>query len=779
MRDSVPDRSVAIDTLRDLLGSRRLIVVSNREPYVHRHTDAGLEVERPTGGLVAALDPVMQAGGGTWIAWGSGNADFEVVSSDGRVQVPPDRPAYTLRRIKLTQAEIDGYYYGYANQALWPLCHMAMEHARFRRRAWTLYESANRRFADAAGEEAGEDTIVWVHDYHLALVPRYLRADRPDQFIMHFWHIPWPAWDIFRLCPQRAELVEGLLGTDLMVFQHPRHAEHFVECAERELGAVVDRDENLVEHEGHLTRVEAFPISVDFAALSEAARSRECARWITRLRRRYGLEDRIVAVGVDRLDYTKGIPERVRALDRFFERAPEYRRKLVFIQKSAPSRTQIKAYRDLQRRVQSEISRLNTAYGSPDWQPVIHLARPLPPAGMAALYRMAALCMVSSLQDGMNLVAKEYIASRVDEPGVLLLSELAGAREELTWAVPINPYDATGCAEAMVRALRMSETERRERMAQLRAYVSEHDIYDWMELHLRAAAHLMAARARTRWVRTRAGEIHERITQRRALALCLDFDGTLAPIVATPGEAALPEEIRATLRRIAAVRGGLVAVVSGRSLEDIRRRVGIEGVVYAGNHGLEISGRAWTWTHPEAEAARHLIASACTRLRARLRGVPGVVIEDKGLTAGVHYRQTPHPHLELVRMAVYEEAGHAHGALAVRPGKRVFELRPQVAWDKGAAVRWMLERTFGKGWADDVAVIYIGDDRTDEDAFVVLPEPAVTIKVGVGLTSTAARFAAHDVHEVAEFLAGIAGSVAPGASGAGSPSARDVPPGRG
>jgi len=747
----------AIAELRDLLAGRRLVVVSNREPYVHRRTSKGVEVTRPSGGLVAALDPVMQATGGTWIAWGSGDADFEVSDARGRVRVPPDTGAYTLKRVALTEDEVEGYYYEYSNQALWPLCHMAMAHARFRRRPWELYQAANRRFADAVLEESDGDALVWLHDYHLALAPRYIRTRRPEQFIMHFWHIPWPAWDIFRACPQRVEILEGLLAADFTAFQHPRHVEHFLECAERELGASVDRDEGVIEHDGRVTHVDAFPISVDFATLDAQARSGESERWMAQLRKRHGLDGKIVALGVDRLDYTKGIPERLRALDRLFERFPEFRGRLVFVQKSAPSRTKIKAYRDLQRQIEREVARLNATWGRAEWRPVLHITRPLPPAGMAALYRLADLCVVSSLQDGMNLVAKEYVACQVDRRGVLLLSELAGAHDELSWALPINPYDAGGTAATMALAAEMPASERAERMDHLRAYVAEHDIYEWMRLHIRAAAHLLAARAATRWIRGRGDEVRARIIGRSRVALLLDFDGTLAPIVPVPEEASLPAPIRDTLNRLAKAPEMLVAVVSGRALDDIRGRAAIDGIVYAGNHGLEIAGPRWTWTHPQAEEARPLVAEACARLGERLGAIPGVTIEDKQFTASVHYRLTPHPYVETVRMAVYEEADRSGGTLVVRQGKKVFELQPYVAWDKGRAVRWILERAIGGGWAEEAGIIYIGDDRTDEDAFAALPDSAVTVKVGANPASTAARYAARDVHEVAEFLQQLAG----------------------
>jgi trehalose 6-phosphate synthase len=773
------DKAARIAALRTLLGGRPLVVVSNREPYEHTRTDEGTQVERPSGGLIAALDPLMQACGGTWIAWGSGTADFDVADADGRVRVPPGEASYLLRRVRLSQAEVDGYYYGYANQALWPLCHMALEHARFRRRAWQQYEAANGRFAEAVLSETPDDAIVWVHDYHLARLPRFLRASRADLFTMHFWHIPWPAWDVFRACPQRGELLDGLLANDLMVFQHPRHADHFFEAIERELGAVVNRDEGLVDHDGRLTRVEAFPISVDFQALDGLARSAETERWMRRLQRRLGLrEGQVLALGVDRLDYTKGIPERLLALERLFYEFPRWRGRLVFAQKSAPSRTQIRAYRDLQRRVEGEIQRLNTAFGTPEWTPIVHLPRPLPPEGMAALFRLADACVVSSLQDGMNLVAKEYVAAQVDERGVLLLSELTGAHSELSWALPINPYDAFGTAAALAEAVTMPPHERQERLRHLRAYVAEHDIYHWMEQHLQAALHVLATRSETRWLRNHLGEIADRVVPRARLALALDFDGTLAPIVSAPELAVLPDRVRAALQRLGHLPHVTLAIVSGRALDDIRSRVGIDGLIYAGNHGLEIASSRWQWSHPDAERMRPHVIEAVRRLRARVEAVPGTIVEDKGLTVSVHYRQTPHPLLDTVRISVYEEAERR--GLVVRAGKRVFELRPPVRWDKGAAVRWILDRECGPEWVSRAAVIYAGDDRTDEDAFLALPEPAITIKVGPGTQPTAAAFAVRDVAEMVQFLwALVDWGAGAEASAAAPPSARGARSDRG
>ncbi|MDR7521785.1 MAG: bifunctional alpha,alpha-trehalose-phosphate synthase (UDP-forming)/trehalose-phosphatase [Armatimonadota bacterium] len=749
-------------TVRDLLGSRHLVVVSNREPYVHRQGEGGLEVERPAGGLVAALDPVLQASGGVWVAWGSGDADFTVTDERGCVRVPPEAPRYTLRRVRLSRDEVERSYHGYANQSLWPLFHLAVDKARFAGRYWTGYQITNRRFAEATLETVSTDALIWLHDYHLALTPRYLRAARPDLFLMHFWHIPWPAWDVFRICPQSADLIEGLLANDLLAFHLPRHVENFLDCASRELGAEVDREEGIVEYGGRYTRVQAHPISIDADAWEGLAASRACQRWMARLRRRFRLGDRFVGVGVDRLDYTKGIPERLRAIELLFQRSPGLRGRFTFLQKSAPSRTRIRAYRELQDRIGAEIRRINVTYGTEDWQPIIHIPTPLAPAGMAALYRMADVCLVTSLQDGMNLVAKEFVACQVDGRGVLVLSELAGAADEAPWSVAVNPYDAERMANALLQALHMPPAERAERMRQMRAHLRHHDIYYWMEQHFRAAAHLMAGRTATRSVFADLLALRESITSRDRLALLVDFDGTLAPLVDRPAQAALPPLTRALLARLARRPQCLVAVISGRALPDLRERVGLKDVIYVGNHGFELAGPGWAAERKEAGEVRVLIAACSRRLRERLRGIRGAIVEDKGLTASVHYRLVDRDRVEAVRQIVLGEIGRAPpGKLVLRRGKMVLEIRPAVDWHKGHAARWLLDHVVGGDWPVRCAVVYAGDDRTDEDAFLALADHAVTIKVGPSPYPTAAKYAIGSVEEFTRLLGTILTWVGP------------------
>lgn len=478
-----------IERMREQLAGRQLIVVSNREPYEHRMTARGPAASSGAGGLAAALDAVMRVTGGTWIAWGSGEADFLVTDASGRIGVPPDAPRYTLRRIALPGREVEGYYCGYANQALWPLCHMALDHVRFSASDWAAYEAANRRFADGVCQEAAPGAIVWMHDYHLALCPRALRQMREDLFLMHFWHIPWPAWEVFRICPQREELLEGLLANDLVVFQCARDAEQFRDAAARALGARAGAGDH-VEHAGRRIEVRALPISIDAAALSAQARSSDCRRWVERLTRHFRLAGRAVVLSVDRVDYTKGILHRLRAIEAFLDRWPAYRGRVVFIQKAAPSRTRVEAYRQLQQDVEARIARINAAYRTADWTPVLYLAKPLPRAALAALYRIADVCMVSSLRDGMNLVAKEFVAARTDLRGVLVLSKFTGAARELTDALLVNPYAVDEFAESLRLALTMPAEEQERRMRRMRAHVAENNIYRWAGMLLSEAGRL-------------------------------------------------------------------------------------------------------------------------------------------------------------------------------------------------------------------------------------------------------------------------------------------------
>jgi trehalose-6-phosphate synthase len=465
---------------------RRFLVVSNREPYEHFWDETSDEtaVRRPAGGLVAALDPLMRAVGGVWIAWGSGDRDRDVADDRGRVGVPPEEPAYTLHRLWLNQQDIHQYYHGYSNQFLWPLCHLRPALTRTREKYWERYQAVNERFAAAVIEEADSTgdagAAIWFQDYHLALAPAFVRQQRPELTLAHFWHIPFPPLELFRISSVGPELLRGLLANDLLGFHLPLFADNFLRCAESLLPQVrIDWAQRSAELDGHTCHVRALPISIDVDAFQGAARAANAGARVERLRERYAPGDMLLGLGVDRVDYSKGLEEKLKTLDLLFERYPEFRERFTYVQIAVPSRTGIEAYDSLNQKVERAVWTLNDKYGTAEWRPIYLLKESMPMERLAIFYRAADVCMVNSLQDGMNLVAKEFIASQLDDSaGVLVLSKFAGAAEELDGAFEINPYDPEACADDLRAALLMPETERNERMQRLRE--SLRTIYDWM-----------------------------------------------------------------------------------------------------------------------------------------------------------------------------------------------------------------------------------------------------------------------------------------------------------
>ena len=493
-RTPAPAEIWTAERVRDLVSRRRgdghLIVVSNREPYVHELHEGEIRWGRPASGLVTAVDPIMRALGGTWIAHGAGSADRKVVDPDGRVMVPPDRPRYALRRVWLTEEEERGYYYGFANETLWPLCHVVYVRPTFRRRDWEQYQTVNAHFCRAVLEEAPPKATVWVHDYHLALLPGMLKVARPDLTVAHFWHIPWPSSEVFRTCPWQRELLEGLLANDVLGFHIRLHCDNFLDAVSRELEAHVDRERSAVTYRGHTTLVRPFPISVDVEQIGVECRAEDVAREMVRLREQYGLNREKIVIGLDRFDYTKGIPERLLAVDRFLTLYPAWRGRFVFVQAGVPSRSRIPAYRSVWRRIERLVRRINQRHGLPGWAPVVLLPEQLSRTAIHALYRIADCLMVTSLHDGMNLVAKEYVAARTESDGALVLSQFTGAAREFPEAFLVNPYNLDGTAERLAAALAMPEPQRRQRMARLRERVLEWNIYRWAGAALDTALRL-------------------------------------------------------------------------------------------------------------------------------------------------------------------------------------------------------------------------------------------------------------------------------------------------
>ncbi len=463
-------------------GSERLIVVSNREPFEHYREDGEVLVTRPAGGLVSALHPLMRRRGGTWVAWGSGNADFEVTDRDDGVRVPPERPSYRLRRVRLSTDEVQGYYTGFANESLWPLCHLRLEHFAYDPRQWEEYRRVNRKFAKAVAQEAGgEKATVWLHDYHLAQVPALLRSERRLR-LHQFWHIPWPHPAMLDALPVAPALVRGLLGNHLLGFQTESAVVNFLASVAAFVpGAKVNDRRASVRHRNRTTLVRAYPISIDVAAFERLAARPEVQAEARALRRRLLPQKGHLFLGVDRMDYTKGIPRRLEAFAAMLELHPDLGGRIAYLQIAPASRSEIPAYRALERRVVAAVEAINQRFGRKGWVPV-HLQRTnLDAAGLAACYEAADVCVVSSLMDGMNLVAKEYVACQRDGSGVLVLSQFTGASEELRGALLINPYDAQGSARTMFQAMTMHPRARALRMAVMRRHLHRHTVHDWMD----------------------------------------------------------------------------------------------------------------------------------------------------------------------------------------------------------------------------------------------------------------------------------------------------------
>jgi trehalose 6-phosphate synthase len=472
------------NTLKNLLHKQlvgeRIIVVSNREPYIHSKEDGEIRVHRPASGLVTAVEPVMRACSGTWIAHGGGTADRETVDGQDRVQVPPDQPEYTLRRIWLTKEEEGGYYYGFANEGLWPLCHIAHVRPIFRSSDWLQYVAINQRFADAVVKEAdSDDPVVLVQDYHFALLPGMIRKALPKATIITFWHIPWPNPESFGICPWREELLKGMLGSTILGFHTPFHCKNFLETVDRYLETRIEHESSTISRSGQLTLVQNYPISIQWPPpWQDTQPSVEQCR--AEIRTALGLSaEHQIGIGVDRQDYTKGILERFRAVEKMLELHPELLERFTFIQIAAPTRAALDDYQSFEAQVRSLATRINQRFSKGTWQPICLKAQHHEPEVVNHYYRAADVCMVTSLHDGMNLVAKEFVASRDDEQGVLVLSQFTGAAHELHEALIVNPYHIEQTAEALYQALTMPDFEQRERMISMRALVRDFNVYRW------------------------------------------------------------------------------------------------------------------------------------------------------------------------------------------------------------------------------------------------------------------------------------------------------------
>ena len=694
-----------------------LVVVSNRLPVTLERKRQGLERRRSSGGLVSALSPMLEKSGGLWIGWPG------LQLREGEALSRPDDP-YRMVPVDLSTSDVNRYYHGFSNATLWPLFHCFPERTRLERKDWEAYDQVNERFAAVTAEHSHTDELILVQDYQLLRMPLHLRKLRPDARIAFFNHIPFPPYDVFRLLPWSRELLLGMTACDVIGFHVPGYVENFLSCAERVLGARVDRETGVVEYGDRTVQVGAYPIGIDFESFSDIARAAPAGE---------SLREKIV-LGVDRLDYTKGIPERIRAFERLLELHPEHRENVVLLQVAVPSRIQVHEYRALKAEIDELVGRVNGNFSTARWSPIRYMYRSVPQARLISMYRDADVALVTPLRDGMNLVAKEFVAAQVDDPGVLVLSRLAGAAETMHEALQVNPYNTDGVAEALHRALTMEREEREERMQALRRREREKNVDRWLATFLQSARD---ARAELRPV---ADEDFERWLARfldgYRLALFLDYDGTLTPLRDHPSEAVLPDAMRDALERCAAREDTDIAIISGRALKDVRECVPVSNVVFAGNHGLEISGgEIASFQHPDLRHYRDRLDSLAGELRAITP--PGAWVEEKGASLTLHFRQAaPNACEALAEQArlLVQRAG-----FQARNASFAVEARPPIGWDKGHAVLHVLRARYGPAWSATVRPIYVGDDDTDEDAFRVLAGLGWTFRVGHAERPTLAR----------------------------------------
>ncbi len=464
--------------IKEKMGGSKLIIVSNREPYIHEKRGGRIACRKALGGLAPTLDGVLKLTRGAWIAWGGGNADFEVLDGEGNIRVPENDPKYLLKRVKLSKKEVKDYYLNFSNRVLWPLFNYSIENTSFEHRFWRMYQDVNRKFAKKVSEVAGEEDYVWMQDYHLALVPKYLRDENEKRKLAFFWHIPWPPWEVFSTLPWRREILEGLLDCDLVGFHTNDYAENFLRCVEKGMGLRVDRNAGVVRYKGRKVCVKEFPLGVDYGTISKGAQEKGVLGQVEKIRRKF--RGSKIIIGVDRLDYTKGLKNKLLAFERIIRDNPSLRGKVVLVQVASPSRNQVTEYRQLKREVDELVGRINGRYHRFEWLPVFYFCRMVSQKELLAYYRAADVGLVTPFVDGMNLVSKEYIAARGEKAGKLVLSEFAGASDDLKGAVKINPYDIDGIGKGIMQALEMEEGDAVARFNQMKNNTRNRNIYWWL-----------------------------------------------------------------------------------------------------------------------------------------------------------------------------------------------------------------------------------------------------------------------------------------------------------
>ncbi|XP_050535102.1 uncharacterized protein LOC126902117 [Daktulosphaira vitifoliae] len=724
--------------------SGKLIVVANRLPFILKRNDQTKKWERKAsaGGLVTAVAPVVVQGNGVWIGWpGVHLEEGEKIPESNPNDMTPTAGLRSDRvvAVNFDSQTFDSYYNGCCNGTFWPLFHSMPDRAQFSVDTWKSYCIVNKEFASktvsALENLSVDDTesgtpLVWLHDYHLMLAANSIRnaADEKNlKFKLGFFlHIPFPPWDIFRLFPWADEILQGMLGCDMVGFHIEDYCLNFVECCQRRLGCRVDRKNLLVEHGGRTVRIRPLPIGIPFDRFVQMAEQAP-AVISTSLQ---------LVLGVDRLDYTKGLVHRLKAFEVLLERYPQHRGKVALMQVAVPSRTDVKEYQDLKEEMDQLVGRINGRFTTPNWSPIRYIYGYVSQDELAAFYRDSAVAMVTPLRDGMNLVAKEFVACQIKEPpGVLIVSPFAGAGEMMHEALICNPYELTEAADTLHRALTMPEDERMLRMRCLRRREKIHNVDYWMRSFLKAMGTLISEDGDDVLPTTMQpvtlqdfdDYLSKYIGNTNKLALLLDYDGTLAPLAPHPDLAILPVETKSVLERLANMSDVYIAIISGRNVHNVKDMVGIEGLTYAGNHGLEILHPDGSrFVHPMPKEYEVKVIDLLKSLQEQVCK-DGAWVENKGTLLTFHYREVPvdlRPELASVAQRLIEEAGFKAGQAHC-----AIEAKPPVQWNKGRASLYILRTAFGLDWSERIRIIYAGDDVTDEDAMQALKGMAATFRV--------------------------------------------------
>ncbi|GAB3580768.1 bifunctional alpha,alpha-trehalose-phosphate synthase (UDP-forming)/trehalose-phosphatase [Hymenobacter daeguensis] len=718
----------------------RTIIVSNRLPTKVIRSEESLTFQPSEGGLATGLGSIYRADGNVWVGW----PGLFVQDMEEEQYVTEQLQADSMAPVFLTEAEIRDFYEGFSNSTLWPTFHYFAQFATYEQAHWEAYVAVNEKFCDAVLAQTGPDDTIWVHDYQLLLLPALLRKARPEATIGFFLHIPFPSYELIRVLPWRAELLRGMLGADLIGFHTFGYMRHFLSSVAQVLGLPATNGQIEVDHRA--VRVDAFPMGIDYNRYAEAAASDEARQHEATYRE--ALRDTRVILSIDRLDYTKGIAQRLRAFELLLQRYPEWREQVSLIMLVVPSRDQVAQYADLKVEIDELVGRINAAYRTIAWNPIHYFYRSLPLEELASLYRLAEVALVTPMRDGMNLVAKEFIASKADQRGVLILSERAGAARELSDALIINPTDVNQLAEAMHEALVMPEDEQQQRMASMQALVKRYNVFSWTKLFLNQLAYTKMKQqtlATETLTTAPAGQMLEAYQAAKQRLLLLDYDGTLVNFHPNPQRAQPDQELRLLLRALSDNPQNRVVIISGRDRQTLEKWLGDLPIDFIAEHGVWVRAAGDEWSLFQAlrnDWKRELLPV----LELYVARTAGAFIEEKDYSLVWHYRRVDE---ELGAVRTRELLNHltfmtSNTDLQVMEGNKVLEIK-NAGINKGTAAARLL------GQYNPDFILALGDDRTDEDTFRALPPEAFTVRVGEAAHSSA-RFHVSSPKEVRDLL---------------------------